>query len=415
MIAIRKNPLTSLSDSQIIRCLDDLVQKERETTIKVLLHIIEFDRRKLYLGIGYSSLYNYCVMHLGYSESAAMRRIKTSRIIREFPEIYSMLEANELNLTGVCLLADILTPENKNELLEQARCKSKRQIEAIVAMHNPGRKIRDRVRILFESEKADRIVQRPGANIGDQTIKQGPGSYPGEAAQQNWVKFTSAGGGKKSTVERAGASGGVSSADIAALHQKKILKKKFKLEFAVDPECMKKVKEAKALLSKKYPEGVSLGTLLEEALDAYLDKHSPKRKKQRREKRKATNEAKKNGRQNAHIKAGKPINTFAASHSGAKSKMNSMNKRSRHIPQAIQDAVASRDEGRCTFMGPDGVRCNSIWNLEIDHIVPYARGGTHSMENLRLLCAKHNKHIAEKCYGREFINRRVQGHNPRRE
>jgi hypothetical protein len=60
MIAIKKNSPAALSDSQIINYLDSLVQKERQTTLEILRHLIELDRRKLYLGRGYASLYEYC-------------------------------------------------------------------------------------------------------------------------------------------------------------------------------------------------------------------------------------------------------------------------------------------------------------------------------------------------------------------
>ena len=151
MIAIQKNHMSALSDSQLIRRLDELVKKERETTLEIIRHIIEFDRRKLHLGIGHSSLFDYCTLQLGYSGSAAQRRIKTARCIREFPEIYRMLERNEIGLSGVCLLADILTPENKNELLREARCKSKRGIEQIVARFKPGKEIPERIKPVFVS------------------------------------------------------------------------------------------------------------------------------------------------------------------------------------------------------------------------------------------------------------------------
>jgi hypothetical protein len=149
MIAINKNPSSKLSDSELIKRLDGLVQKERETTLEVLLYIIEMDRRKLFLGRGYGSLYEYCTLHMGYSESAAMRRIRTARCINDFPEVFGMLERNELNLTSVSKIAGILNEGNKDELLTDARCKSSRQIEALVARHKPEHKIRDRVRTVF--------------------------------------------------------------------------------------------------------------------------------------------------------------------------------------------------------------------------------------------------------------------------
>ena len=79
--------------------------------------------------------------------------------------------------------------------------------------------------------------------------------------------------------------------------------------------------------------------------------------------------------------------------------------RTRHIPQAIRDEVFVRDGGRCTFVGIDGRRCEETWNLEIDHIIPYAKGGDNSPENLRLLCAKHNRLEAEKEYGTDHMKK----------
>jgi 5-methylcytosine-specific restriction endonuclease McrA len=73
--------------------------------------------------------------------------------------------------------------------------------------------------------------------------------------------------------------------------------------------------------------------------------------------------------------------------------------RSRHIPRAIRDAVMRRDGECCTFTGPEGRRCGSTKNLQIDHVHPFALGGTHEMENLRVLCAVHNRHRAERTFG----------------
>lgn len=59
-----------------------------------------------------------------------------------------------------------------------------------------------------------------------------------------------------------------------------------------------------------------------------------------------------------------------------------------------------RDHERCTFKGPNGHRCTATHNLHIDHITPFAKGGTHDPENLRVLCANHNQHEARKQFGR---------------
>jgi 5-methylcytosine-specific restriction endonuclease McrA len=71
----------------------------------------------------------------------------------------------------------------------------------------------------------------------------------------------------------------------------------------------------------------------------------------------------------------------------------------RRILQATRDAVYARDGGRCTYRGATGKRCGSRHNLQIDHIVPFANGGSNALSNLRLLCAHHNRLEAERVMG----------------
>jgi 5-methylcytosine-specific restriction endonuclease McrA len=75
----------------------------------------------------------------------------------------------------------------------------------------------------------------------------------------------------------------------------------------------------------------------------------------------------------------------------------------RTIPAHVRRAVYERDAGRCAWVGPDGHRCGSTKRLELDHIVPVARGGASTVANLRLLCRIHNQYAAEAWFGREFM------------
>lgn len=61
--------------------------------------------------------------------------------------------------------------------------------------------------------------------------------------------------------------------------------------------------------------------------------------------------------------------------------------------------------GKCGFADPVTKRvCGSRYQLEIDHIVPRARGGSDDPSNLRCLCRNHNQLMAEIEFGREFMD-----------
>ena len=61
-------------------------------------------------------------------------------------------------------------------------------------------------------------------------------------------------------------------------------------------------------------------------------------------------------------------------------------KRTRYIPIHTRRKVFQRANHCCEFTGPNQERCQSRYQLEIDHFIkPYSQGGDHSLDNLKLL------------------------------
>jgi 5-methylcytosine-specific restriction endonuclease McrA len=87
---------------------------------------------------------------------------------------------------------------------------------------------------------------------------------------------------------------------------------------------------------------------------------------------------------------------------------------SRYVPVAVRREVWTRDDGRCTFVGRNGHRCNSRHQLQLHHIDPFGKGGPSTAANLTLRCRAHNLHAAEQDYGRDHIDRKIAGGRARR-
>ena len=82
----------------------------------------------------------------------------------------------------------------------------------------------------------------------------------------------------------------------------------------------------------------------------------------------------------------------------------------RYIPKAVKHEIRGRDDGQCTFVSVDGVRCTERHGLEIDHVVPFALGGSRDVSNLQLMCRAHNQLRAERTFGQNFMaGKRLRG------
>jgi exonuclease VII small subunit len=123
---------------------ENLVFSERKITAHVIKHIAEIDRRRLFLEKGFTSVFDYLVKDIGYSPSAAMRRIDAARLMQELPEVVEKLETGSLTLSQATQVQKAardfkkikhanLNTETKRELFLQIENTSQKATEKIIA------------------------------------------------------------------------------------------------------------------------------------------------------------------------------------------------------------------------------------------------------------------------------------------
>jgi 5-methylcytosine-specific restriction endonuclease McrA len=346
--------LNALSDSDLLTRVQQLVHCERRTTAALVAHLAEFENRKLYLREACASMFVYCTRVLHFSEHVAYHRIAAARLARRFPAVLLELERGDVHVTALEMLAPHLTPENHRELLATAKHKSKRQILELIASVHPKPDVAAAVR---------KVPANPAPVPAPTT--EAPGQEPGAraaAASDTSQKpnSTSVDNGLFVLAPRSEAR----KAEIVPLAPER-----YKIQFTASADTCNKLRRAQELLRHRIPNG-DVAAVVDQALDLLV-------RELERQKFAATNRPR------------RPTTNGAAV----------QNARSRHIPAEVKRIVWQRDHGRCTFVSPDGARCNERGGLEFDHIQPYGDGGDASAGNIRLLCRAHNQYEAGQFFG----------------
>lgn len=68
------------------------------------------------------------------------------------------------------------------------------------------------------------------------------------------------------------------------------------------------------------------------------------------------------------------------------------------VSRSTRRLVHQRDQS-CRHIHPDGTRCESRYQLQVDHIISRWKGGGNELENLQLLCGLHNRYKYEREVG----------------
>ena len=123
--------IKQLSNKELLFRTKLLAQKERDIHIQVLRHLAEVDSRKLFFRQGFSSLFDYAVRELAYSEGAAYRRIKAMKLCLELPETANRLQSGKLSLSVASQLQVFFEKQNKKAKQEARKELSKNLLKEI--------------------------------------------------------------------------------------------------------------------------------------------------------------------------------------------------------------------------------------------------------------------------------------------
>ncbi|WP_413581859.1 HNH endonuclease [Bdellovibrio sp. HCB288] len=303
--------LTNLSNNDLLTRVEKLARTERKITHLVLWHLIEVEGRRLYLDLGYTSLFKYLTTHLNYSEDSAYRRIQAAKLLKKVPQVEQSLEDGSLNLTQMQQVQKCLTKE-----LESGVNVSLEQTKSILAqIQNKSS---------FETQKILSVEFNQPIQTHETIKPQSDDSV--------------------------------------------------RLEITLTDEQMRHLQNAKDLLSHVLP-NPTWAELISYLAQTQIHKRLGK---------KAVLQG-----SIAMLNA----DTAEGNIGESEAKVEQRNKETiarKAIKISTKRVLLKKAHHCCEFLHPTLGRCNSKYQLQIDHRLPLALGGTNDESNLRVLCRLHN-------------------------
>jgi hypothetical protein len=333
--------------------LAELLRREHGALADFLIALADFGRERRWVELGHTSLFYFLHRELGLSKGAAFYRKTAAELIQRYPEVVEPLREGKLCITSVVELAKVITPENRGEVVPRFFHASKQEAKAVAAELRPAETSphRDVVTVPTAPPKAAArmaVAPRPatGALVRpDEPHREVPASPP---CLPPSAPLSAA---RPDEIEPL-------TGDLRRLHT------------TVSKRFLAKLAAARDALSHSHP-GADTETVLDAALDLLL-----------------AAKAKKKGL----VK--KPRSAPARPSASP-----------RHIPAEVKRAVWTRDGRCCRWPLASGGVCGSTTRLELDHVVPVARGGASTVSNLRVLCATHNDLAARQAFGEAWMDR----------
>lgn len=419
----------NISDTELLENLKQCAATEREATVQVLWLLREVESRMLHASRGYPSLFAYCLSELKYSESAAMRRISSMRLLRDLPEAARMqvekkITNGELNLSH---LAQV-----------QQHCRQK----ALQAKENEKANRKEK---LSENKGDQSIMTFENAPDINQSTKTNPVPHPLENILQEKLalidkvsntstrecervlaSLSSEPPHKKETIRAVGAEDSrvtfmiprnlmekIERIQNARSHQLKCRSILELLTFLVDEEIKRDDKKKniktkpKGAVSNLLPHRQSKQDPLEELIPDTFGKNEVNRietflKNHSESKLSPVPEVQKETDSKKNLLKSVPINLKGETISNP----NSVKIQSRYIKRKNYRNLYHEADHQCQFADTlTGKRCDSRYLLQVEHCLPFSLGGTNDLENLMLLCATHNALIARRVFGEKILQK----------
>jgi HNH endonuclease len=334
----------TLTDDALTAELGRLAGREREATAALVVHLAEFDARRLYEGAGHPSMFSYCRAVLRLSEDAAYNRIKTARAARTYPAIVEMLTDGSLSPTTVRLLAPHLTIENGEALLAAAAGKGTEDVKELLAQRFPQPDVSPSVRkVPSRRVVVDTTAVAPVADTPKESSVAVDAPVPPSVRRPDAASPTAP--PSKPPLVRP------------------LAPARYEVRFTADAATRDLLREAQDLLGHAIPTG-DIAAVFHRALTLLVT--DLRRRKFGETSRPRPDHS-----------------TDVGSETSA----------------AVRRAVSARDASRCAFVSKDGHRCGERRFLEFHHVVPRAAGGLATVDNIQLRCRAHNGYEVDLFFG----------------
>ncbi|MBT3785914.1 DUF222 domain-containing protein, partial [bacterium] len=98
-----------------------LARLHRRTEARLIDHLQEAEKCRLFLHRGHSSLFRYVCDELGFSEAMTSNLITVARKVREIPELKEEIRKGNLSVSKLRKVCPVIDEKNQQEWIEAVK------------------------------------------------------------------------------------------------------------------------------------------------------------------------------------------------------------------------------------------------------------------------------------------------------